>query len=117
MARSTISHRWAAVLAAGSALALGGCVAGVASSAVGMAVRSARGEPQSNAGLAPAARDACSAHAAQYGAVHIIDVEQRTPSKLIVWGTVGEQQSKRSFECSFGTRINDFTLRTIATRS
>ncbi|MCY7340023.1 MAG: hypothetical protein LH465_08780 [Sphingomonas bacterium] len=91
-------------------------MAGIASSAVGMAVRGARGEPQANGNLQPAARDACSAHAAQFGAVHIIDIEQRTPSKLIVWGTVDDGQRKRSFECSFGTKITGFTLRPIAAR-
>lgn len=99
-----------------SALSLGGCVAGIAASAVGMAVRSAQGEPQSNQHLQPAATQACSAHASQYGAVHIIDVEQRTVSRIIVWGTVGDGKGRRSFECSYETKITGFKLRAIAPR-
>ena len=102
-----------AALVIGGAASLGGCVAGMAASAVGMAARSARGEPQSNTHLAPAARQACEAHAAQYGAVKIIDVEQRSTSKIIVWGTVGEGAARRSFECSFGTKMSGFKLRAI----
>ena len=97
-----------------AALALGGCVAGIASSAVGMAVRSAKGEPQSNQHLQFAARQACAAQASQYGAVHIIDVQQSSVNKIIVWGTVGDGAARRSFECAFGTRVTSFKLRTIA---
>ncbi len=99
-----------------SALTLGGCVAGMAASAVGMAVRSARGEPRSNAHLQPEAAKACSAHAAQYGAANIIDVEQRSIDKIIVWGTVGEGPARRSFECAYETKITSFKLRAIAPR-
>lgn len=95
------------------AVSLGGCVAAMAASAAGMAARSARGQPVSNEHLRPAARTACEAHAAQYGAVHIIDVEQRSVSKIIVWGTVGEGEQRRSFECSYGTKITGFKLRAI----
>jgi hypothetical protein len=95
------------------ALPLGGCVAAMAASAAGMAARSARGQPVSNEHLRPAARTACEAHAAQYGAVHIIDVEQRSVGRIIVWGTVGEGQQRRSFECSYGTKITGFKLRAI----
>jgi len=98
-----------------AALALGGCVAGIASSAVGMAVRSAKGEPEGNQHLQPAARQACTAEASKHGAVHIIDVQQSSASKIIVWGTVGEGSTRRSFECSFGTRVTGFRLRAIAT--
>ena len=104
------------LLAAAAALALGGCVAGMAASAVGMAVQGARGEPQGNAHLKPAAVSACTARAAPYGAVRIIDVEQRSASKLVVWGTVDDGQQKRSFECAFGTRVTGFKLRPIAPR-
>ncbi len=97
-----------------AALALGGCVAGIASSAVGMAVRSAKGEPQGNQHLRPAARQACSAEAAKHGAVHIIDVQQSSVSKIIVWGTVGEGAARRSFECAFGNQVTGFKLRAIA---
>ena len=104
------------LLAAAAALALGGCVAGMAASAVGMAVQGARGEPQGNAHLKPEAMGACTAQAAAYGAVHIIDVEQRSASKLVVWGTVDDGKQRRSFECAFGTRVTGFKLRPIARR-
>jgi len=96
-----------------SGLALSGCVAGMAVSAAGLAAQSARGAPQSNASLQPEARKACEAHAAQYGAAHIIDVEQHSISKIIVWGTVGDGKQRQSFECDFGTKITGFKLRPI----
>lgn len=100
-------------LLAASGLALGGCVAAMAASAAGMAARSALGEAPGNEHLKPAARAACEAHAAQYGTVRIIDVEQRSASRIIVWGTVGEGSQRRSFECSYGTRMTGFKLRAI----
>lgn len=103
-------------LLAGSALAVGGCVAGMAASAVGMAARSAQGQSASNQHLKPAAAAACSAQASPYGAVHIIDIEQRTASKIIVWGTVDDGKERRSFECAYGTRIIGFKLRAIRPR-
>ena len=95
------------------ALPLGGCVAAMAASAAGMAARSVRGQPVSNEHLRPAARTACEAHAARHGAVHVIDVEQRSVTKIIVWGTVDDGQQRRSFECSYGTEILGFKLRAI----
>ncbi len=103
-------------LLAGSALPLGGCVASMAASAASMAARSARGEPESNEHLKPAAEKACSARASQYGAVHIIDVQQREASKIIVWGTVDDGKERRSFECAYGTKITGFELRAITSR-
>ena len=97
-----------------SSLALGGCVAAMAASAASMAAQGARGRPSSNEHLKPAARSECEAHAARHGTVRIIDVEQRTASKIIVWGTVGEGDQRRSFECSYGTRMTGFKLRAIA---
>ena len=96
-----------------SGLALSGCVAGMAVSAAGLAAQSARGTPRSNEHLLPEARKACEAYAAQYGAVHVIDVEQRSVSKIIVWGTVGDDRQRRSFQCDFGTRMTGFKLRPI----
>lgn len=52
-----------------------------------------------------------SAHASQYGAVHIIDVGQRTPSKIIIWGTVNDDQAQRSFEGFYGAKITALKLR------
>jgi len=49
--------------------------------------------------------------------VHIIDVQQQTTSKIIVWGTVDDGKGRRSFECSYGTKITGFKLRAITPRS
>ena len=95
------------------AVPLAGCVASLAASAASMAIRSAQGEPQSNRHLQPAARTACSAHAAQYGTVHIIDVEQRSVGKIVVWGTVTAAGQRRSFECAFTDKVAGFRLREI----
>lgn len=101
------------LLIAANTLPLGGCVAGMAASAVGAAARSARGEPVSNEHLKPMAEKACSAQASQYGAVQIIDVERRSTSRIIVWGTADNGRERRSFECAFGTTITGFKLRAI----
>ncbi|MBA2466568.1 MAG: hypothetical protein H0V46_03070 [Sphingomonas sp.] len=100
-------------LIAAAALPLGGCVAGMAAGAAGMAAKSIAGEAPGNDHLRPVARQACEAHAARYGAVHIIDVEQRSAARIIVWGTVGEGAERRSFECAYGTRMIGFKLRAI----
>lgn len=97
----------------GSTLPLGGCVAGMAVSAASMAARGVQGEPQNNEQLAPDASRTCGTQASQYGAVHIIDVQQATPSKIIVWGTVDDGKQRRSFECRYGTKITSFKLRAI----
>lgn len=96
-----------------SMAALTGCLPMMAASAVGMAAQSARGTPVSNAELKPAAEAACSTQAAQYGTVHVIDVQQARVNKIIVWGTAGEGAQKQSFECHFGTKVTNFTLRAI----
>lgn len=100
-------------LLAGGALAVSGCVAGMAASAVGMAARSAQGQPASNQHLKPAATAACSAQASPHGTVRIIDVEQRSANKIIVWGTVDDGKERRSFECAYGTKVTGFKLRPI----
>ena len=110
------SKRIALCLVAASALALGGCVASLAASAISMAARSAQGRAVSNEHLKPEAERACRAQAAPYGTVQIIDVEQRTASRIIVWGTVDDGGQRRSFECSFGTRVTGFKLRAITPR-
>jgi hypothetical protein len=101
------------LLLASSAPALTGCVPMMAVSAAGMVAQSAKGKPVSNTGLQPQARDACTARAAQYGTVHVIDVQQHRVDKIIVWGTVGDGKETRSFQCDFGTKITGFTLRPI----
>lgn len=100
-----------------AAMALGGCVPMMAVSAVGMAARGAQGKSVSNEELGPAAKAACSAEAARYGAVHVIDVQQAKVNKIIVWGTVDDGRQKRSFQCDYGTKITGFTLRPIVPQS
>ena len=98
-------------------LPLGGCVASLAASAAGMAIRGAQGTPESNAHLQPAARETCDRHAAQYGTVRIIDVAQSRVGLITVWGTVDDGTQRRSFECRFTDRITAFKLREIRGRS
>ena len=112
----TAKRPLAFALLALSPVALGGCVASMAASAVGMAVQEAQGEPKSNAHLRDAAVEACSARAAPHGTVQIIDVEQRSIDRIVVWGTAGEGEAKRSFECAFGTEVTGFKLREIKRR-
>ena len=95
------------------AITLSGCMASLAASALGAAANSAQGKPQSNEHLQTEARQACSSHAGRYGTPRIIDVEQRSISKIVVWGTVGEGTERRSFECAYGTKISGFKLRAI----
>jgi len=90
-----------------------GCVPMMAASAASMAIQGAQGAPVSNQALQPQARDACTAQAAQYGTVNVIDVEQHRVDKIIVWGTVDDGKQKRSFECDFGTKLTAFKLRPI----
>jgi hypothetical protein len=106
--------RLALALLCPAIFSLCGCLPAVAAGAAGMAARGAMGRPESNAHLAPDAESACTAAAARYGSVHIIDVEQRATNKIIVWGTVGEGGARQSFECDYGTRITGFKLRPIA---
>jgi hypothetical protein len=92
---------------------LAGCVPMMAASAVTTVARSAQGRPVSNEGYQSTARDQCTAQAAQYGAVNVIDVEQHSVDKIIVWGTVGDGAARRSFECDYTTKITGFRLRAI----
>ena len=108
--------RAVAVAAAITAAPLGGCVASIAASAASMAIQSAQPQPQSNAHLKPVAIQACSARAASHGSVHIIDVEQRSLGRMIVWGTVTDSSQRRSFQCHFTNSIADFRLRKIKAR-
>ena len=101
------------LLAIAAIPALSGCVPMMALSAANMVARGAQGTPASNEAFQPQAREACTAQAATYGTVHVIDVEQRAVNKIIVWGTVDDGKLKRSFQCDFGTRITGFKLRAI----
>lgn len=98
------------------ALPLGGCAAGLAAKAVGAAVRSAQKPVDPNLDVGPAALAACRERAGQEGAVHIIDVERRSPGRVVVWGTVEREGRRRSFKCRYNGKIAGFTLREIARR-
>jgi hypothetical protein len=110
-------RRFVPCLLAAAVPALSGCVASMAMSAASLAAQSARGQPVSNEAYQPTAREQCSAQAAQYGAVNVIDVEQHAIDRIIVWGTVGEGAEKRSFQCDFTTKIVGFKLRVIKSGS
>ena len=97
--------------------ALSGCVASLATSAVGAAVQAARGEPRVvTQDLRSSAAEACRARGASSGTVQIIDAEQRTDGRVTIWGTVQAAQQRRSFECIYQGRIIAFRLRDIQTR-
>ena len=108
-----MTRRMFLLLTVANGLALGGCVAGMVAGAAGTAVQAARGHPKSNAHLQPSAKGACSTYAGQHGSVHIIDVEQRSVDKIVVWGTIDDGKQRRSFECGFKTAITYFKLRKI----
>jgi len=84
-ARAFIRHKLRLPLLLCTALVLNACVAGLAVSALGAVAQSGQTRSESNEHLRPAAEQACSAHASQFGTVRVIDVEQRTTSKLVVW--------------------------------
>jgi hypothetical protein len=92
---------------------LSGCIPMMAVSAVSMAGQAAQRTPVDSEALQPQARDTCTAQAAQYGTVNVIDVEQHRVNEIIVWGTVDDGKKKRSFECDFGTKVTAFKLREI----
>ena len=97
--------------------ALGGCAAGLAASAVGAAIQASQRPPAAIANLREAAAEACRAHAARFGEVRIIDVNQRGPGKAVVWGTVGTEAQRQSFECRYAGKVAGFRLRPIRPRS
>lgn len=94
--------------------ALGGCAVQAALAAAELAPHIRAPSGPSNAHLTPTATQACTQRAAQYGTVYIVDVEQRRPDRIIVWGSVTDaRQKRRTFECHFTTRLADFHLREI----
>ena len=96
-----------------AAPALSGCAASIAASAVTAAVQAARKPADPNADPGPPALEACRARAAADGEVRIIDVERRSPTSAVVWGTVGAEGQRRSFECRYSGKITSFKLRAI----
>ena len=100
-----------------AALPLGGCAAGLAAGAVGAAVRAAdRPDAPPKEDPGPAARAACTARAARYGDVRIIDTVYRSPAKLVVWGSAESDGRRRSFQCRWDGGIVGFTLREVEAR-
>ena len=49
-----------------------------------------------------------------YGTVHIIDVEQHSRLKIIIWGTVEDGKARRGIKSAYGTKITQFRLRSLA---
>ena len=87
-------------------LALEGCAAGIAMSAVSMGVQLT----QNQARFEPTAAKACTREASRYGGVNILGIERRTPRKTIVRGTVKGGKGLQSFDCSFDAKIRSFRL-------
>ena len=98
---------------AASSLALGGCAASIAASALGAAVQSGRSDTPVNV---QAGVDACYAEGQKHGRARIIDVQRRSAGKITVWGSVENDGGKQSFECGYGTRITGFKLRPVTRR-
>ena|SRR5688500_15656993 len=94
-----------------TAPALGGCALQAALAAADLMQYLPEGEATNNAHLMPAATQACTKHAAQYGSVHIVDVGQNRSGRIIVGGSVTDaQQRRRTFECHFSNTVVGFKL-------
>ena len=99
------------------ALPLGGCAASLAASAVGAAVRAAdRPDRAPSSDPGPVARAACTAHAAQFGTVKIIDTVYRSVARVVVWGAVEGPAGRRSFQCRWDGKIVGFELKEVEGR-
>lgn len=97
-----------------AAPALGGCALQAAMAAAELAPYLEAPAGPSNAHLKPAATQACTQRAQQYGSVFIADVEQRRRDRIIVWGSVTDaQQRRRTFECHYTTSLVSFQVRDI----
>jgi osmotically-inducible protein OsmY len=103
------------VLATGG-FALSGCVAGMAASAAGTAVRAATQRPNVRDDRRATASAACQARAAGLGQVRVIDAEQRIDGRVTVWGTVESGGVRKSFKCGYDGKVTDFKLRAIPTK-
>jgi hypothetical protein len=107
----------APLLLVGLGAPLSGCAASLAMSAASLAVQAATpARPALTEDPRPAAVTACTERAAPHGQVAIIDAELRGGSRVTVWGTVGDEAQRRSFECRHDGRVRGFTLRPIAAR-
>jgi hypothetical protein len=97
-----------------AALPLGGCAASIAASAVGAAVRAAdRPDRAPKEDPGPVARQACTARAAPYGTVKIIDVVYKSVAYVVVWGSVEGDGRRRSFQCRWDGKIVGFELKEV----
>jgi hypothetical protein len=101
------------LLAPALLLPLGGCVAGMAASAVGLAADAAGPGGQNSKFMQAAARQACSAQAAQSGSVQVTSVTQAKDGEIVVLGTVQGTSGTQAFECSFVTTVTGFTLKPV----
>jgi hypothetical protein len=110
---AAVRRAWTGVLLACGAVPLAGCLPMMAANVTGKAVVVARGRPANNEGSGEKARGDCVARAQAYGAVHVINVEQHSPSTIVVWGTTETDKGRQSFKCVYGTEIRSFTLRPI----
>ena len=113
-----MARKFRYALIALAAPSLGGCALQAALLAADLAGDIPRNHGPSNAHLKPAATEACTKQAAQYGSVYIVDVQQRYVDRLIVWGSVTDaQQARSTFECHFTTSVVGFKLRAIHSAS
>jgi hypothetical protein len=91
--------------------ALGGCAlqAAMVAAELGPQIHGPLGP--SNAHLEATAKQSCTQRAAMHGSVFIVDVEQRREDRIVVWGSVtNQQQRRRTFECHFTTSLTRFKL-------
>ena len=97
-----------------AAPALGGCALQAALAAADLVQYLPEHQGPSNAHLMPAATQACTRQAGQYGSVYIVDVSQHRSDRIIVGGSVTDaQQRRRTFECHFTTAVVSFKLNEI----
>ena len=90
---------------------LGGCAVQAALMAAQLAPEIRGPMGTKNAHLRPEAIETCTQHAAAYGSVFVLDVEQRRADRIIVWGSVTDgSQRRRTFECHFTTKLARFKL-------
>ena len=105
-------RKFALALTLIAAPALGGCALQAAMAAAQLAQHIPKKEGPSNLHLRPQAEQTCKQHAAQFGNVQVIDIEQRRSDQIVVWGSVTDAQQKRqTFECLFTTKLAKFKLR------
>ena len=94
-----------------AAPALGGCALQAALAAADLVRYLPERQEPNNAHLMPAATQACTQRARQYGTVYIVDVSQHRTGRIVVGGSVTDaQQRRRTFECHFTNAVVSFKL-------